>query len=250
MRILAVETSTCRQSVAILEKGHPLARSDEDAGGSQAGRLVPTIDRLLRETNLSLGALEGFAVASGPGSFTGLRVGLVTLMGFRAVTGRPLVAVPTLEAMAWNLQGEGRPLCPVLKARSGEVYWAVFRWEASGELRRLSEDRVGSPERLAESVPSEVVVFGEGWLAYEDLLRNLLGARLVVAPPDAMSASAVSVGWAGGFRLRDGQTAGLGIAPRYVQRAEAERALGRQTGTRRSRKGLVPGKRWGTNANR
>lgn len=250
MRILAIETSTRCQSVAILEEGRTLARCDEDALGNQAGRLIPTIDHLLTEARLTLGEVGGYAVSSGPGSFTGLRVGLVTAMGFRTVTGRPLVAVPTLEAMAWNLHGEERPLCPVLKARSGEVYWAVFRWEASGRLRRLSEDRVGSPELLVQSVQSEVVVFGEGWLAHENQLRNLLGSRLVGAPPEAMVATAVSVGLAGFSRLRNGQTAGTGLAPHYVQRAEAERTLGRHTGTRRSRKGLVPGKGWGKNANR
>lgn len=240
-RILAVETATSRQSVAIVEEGRVLARSDEDAAGAHARELIPTIDRLLKETHLSLSEFGAFAVSTGPGSFTGLRVGLATLMGFRAVTGSPMVAVPTLEAMAWNLRGEERPLCPVLKARSGEIYWAVFQWDASGALQRLSDDRVGAPELLANSVPSSIVVFGEGWLANADELRSLLGSRLMEAPPEVMPASAVSVGLAGLVRWHEGRVAGTGVTPRYVQRADAERALERQTSTRRSRRGLVPG---------
>jgi tRNA threonylcarbamoyladenosine biosynthesis protein TsaB len=225
MKILAVETATSRQSVAIVEGDRVLARSDEDAAGSHARRLVPAIDRVLASCGMTLSDLNGLAVSIGPGSFTGLRVGLATMAGFRAVTGLPLAAVPTLEAMAWNLRGAQHLLCPVLRARSGEVYWAQYRWLPDGSLEQVRAAQAGSLEALARSVQVPTLIFGEGWLLHRKELGRLLGSRLAEveeAPPEAVHPSAVSVGRAGAKRLRRGEVAGPGLSPRYVQRAEAE----------------------------
>jgi tRNA threonylcarbamoyladenosine biosynthesis protein TsaB len=225
MKLLAVETATKRQSVAILDGTNVLCQSDEEAGRNHAKWLVATIDRLLRSSGLTLSALEGLAVSIGPGSFTGLRVGLATLMGFRMAAGLPLAAVPTLEAMAWNLRGEARTLCPVLQARTGEVYWAFYRWDSDGRLIRMTEERVGPLESLAAAIQGPIVMLGEGWLIYRDELRGLLKTRSLDvgdAPFNAMAASAASVGLAGLERLARGDVAAQGLAPLYVQRAEAE----------------------------
>ena len=105
MKVLAVETATSWQSVAILDDSRVLARYDQDAAGSHAKLLLPTIDRLLRETGVALKQLDGLAVSIGPGSFTGLRVGLATLLGFRTISRLPLAVRPTLEGMGLSLQG-------------------------------------------------------------------------------------------------------------------------------------------------
>jgi tRNA threonylcarbamoyladenosine biosynthesis protein TsaB len=173
--------------------------------------------------------LEGLAVSIGPGSFTGLRVGLATMLGLRTATGLPLAVVPTLEALAWNCRPpstvtEGPVLCPMLKARTGEVYWARYRWVGGG-LTQFSEVQVGPLAAAAESLQGPTVVLGEGWSAARETLLGLLGERAGLvseAPPAAMAVSAVSVGLAGLQRLSKGETAGMGVAPLYVQRAEAE----------------------------
>lgn len=231
VKLLAVETATGRQSVAVLEGATVLARSDEEARGAHARWLVPAIDRLLAACDLSLAGLDGLAVSIGPGSFTGLRVGLATMMGFRTVTGLPLAAVPTLEAMAWNHREAGRTLCPILRARNGEVYWALYIWTSELVLTRVSEERVGSFRTWADSVAGQILVLGEGWQANEDELRRALGERAVrvqEAPAAAMAVSAVSVGLAGLERLARGERASQGLAPLYVQRAEAEVAWERR----------------------
>src|SRR2546426_1721886 len=120
MKILAVETATSRQSVAVLDGPRVLARSDEEAAGSQARLLIPTIDRLLKASGLTLSSLEGLAVSIGPGSFTGLRGGLATVLGLPATTGLPVAAVPTLAAVGRNVpRGDVAP-GPLPKARTGE----------------------------------------------------------------------------------------------------------------------------------
>lgn len=225
MKLLAVETATSCQSVAVLDGSRVLARSDEDARSAHAKWLIPMIDRVLTLSGLTLSNLDGLAVSVGPGSFTGLRVGLATMMGLRLVTERPLVAVPTLEAMAWNVRGTDRVLCPILKARTGEVYWAQYRWRPEGGLRQVTEERVGVLEQMAQSIEGQALVFGEGWVANRTELRRMLAASAMdfcEAPNEAMAASAVGVGLAGLERLARGEVAGQGLSPRYVQRADAE----------------------------
>ena len=167
MKVLAVETATSWQSVAILDESRVLARHDQDAAGSHAKLLLPTIDRLFCETGLTLKQLDGLVVSIGPGSFTGLRVGLATLLGFRTISQLPLAVVPTLEGMAWNLRGTSTLLCPILNSRRGELYWALFRWTSDDRLERVLSEQVGTPTMLGSSLTESVLVFGEGWTAEE-----------------------------------------------------------------------------------
>lgn len=224
MKVLAVETATSWQSVAILDGSRVLARSDQDAAGSHAKLLLPTIDRLFRETSLTLKQLDGLAVSIGPGSFTGLRVGLATLLGFRTISRLPLSVVPTLEGMAWNLRGTSSLLCPILNSRRGELYWALFRWTSSDRLERVMSEQVGTAAMLGNSLTGSTLVFGEGWTVEESAIRASISPAVTVteAPDSAKKPSAVSIGLAGLERLRRGEHAGIGISPLYVQRTAAE----------------------------
>ena len=224
MKVLAVETATSWQSVAILDDSRVLARHDQDAAGSHAKLLLPTIDRLFRETGLTLKQLDGLVVSIGPGSFTGLRVGLATLLGFRTISQLPLAVVPTLEGMAWNLRGTSTLLCPVLNSRRGELYWAQFRWTSEDRLERVVSEQVGTPVLLGGSLTESALLFGEGWTTEAPAIRASISSSITVteAPDSAMKPSAVSIGLAGIERLRRGEHAGIGISPLYVQRTAAE----------------------------
>jgi tRNA threonylcarbamoyladenosine biosynthesis protein TsaB len=224
MKVLAVETATSWQSVAILDGSSILARHDQDAAGSHAKLLLPTIDRLFREAGLTIKQLDGFAVSIGPGSFTGLRVGLATLLGFRTISRLPLAVVPTLEGMAWNLRGTSALLCPILNSRREELYWALFRWTGDDRLERVVSEQVGTPIILGSSLTESVLVFGEGWTVEESAIRAATSPSVTVteAPDSVQKPSAVSIGLAGIERLRRGECAGNGISPLYVQRTAAE----------------------------
>ena len=224
MRVLAVETATSWQSVAILDGSQVLVRHDQDAAGSHAKLLLPTIDRLFCETGLTIEQLDGLAVSIGPGSFTGLRVGLATLLAFRTISRLPLAVVPTLEGMAWNLRGASTLLCPVLNSRRGELYWALFRWTSNDRLERVISEQVGTAAMLGSSLTESAVVFGEGWTVEESAVRASISSSVTVieASDSARNPSAVSIGLAGIERLRRGEHAGVGISPLYVQRTAAE----------------------------
>lgn len=224
MRVLAVDTATSWQSVAILDGQRIVARRDQDAGKSHSKLLLQAIDQLFTESGLSLKQLDGLVVSIGPGSFTGLRVGLATMLGFRTITGLPLAVVPTLEGLAWNLRGASTALCPVLASRRGEVYWAVFRWVTDELVERTVPEQVGPPATLGGMLTEPTVMMGNGWEVEEAAIRDGLArsVKLTPAPAHAMKPSAVSIGLAGMLRLQRGETVGLGTAPLYVQRSEAE----------------------------
>ena len=230
MKLLAVETATGCQSVALMDGLSVLARCDRDAAGHHAKHLVPAIDDVFKMAGCGLSDIQALAVSIGPGSFTGLRVGLATMMGFRMVTGLPMAVVPTLEAMAWNLRGWNEVICPVLKSRTGEVYWALYRWQ-EGDLIRIGEEQVGPLEMLASAITEPTTLYGEGWQANRDelwRLFNSVGAPIKEGAAEAMAASAVSVGLVGAEKIRENNIAGHGIAPRYIQRAEAEVMMDRR----------------------
>ena len=224
MKLLAVETATSWQSVALLDDDRVLARHDQDAAGGQAMLLLPAIDRILKDAGLRLSAIDGFVCSIGPGSFTGIRVGLSTCLGMRTATGLPLVLVPTLEGMASNVEEHRLPICPVLTSRKGEVYWALFHWTDEQVLERVLQEHVGSPEALARSLSQKTLLVGDGWHAVESEIRAALAPSVTIleGPAAARKASAVAVGLIGRKKLLWGEVAGSAIAPLYVQRAEAE----------------------------
>ena len=223
MKVLAVETATAWQSVALLNDERVLARCDQDAAGSHARLLLPAIDRVLSEAGVTPTKLDGLVVSIGPGSFTGLRVGLSTVLGIRTVTQLPLVVVPTLEGMAWNLRDAALPLCPVINSRRGEVYWALFQWRGKEHLHRLVPEQVGTAGALGKRLSGPVIVYGEGWESEKVAITGNADATAIITEAgEHMRPSAVSVALAGLLKLSRGERAGLGISPMYIQRPEAE----------------------------
>jgi len=224
MKILAVETATSWQSVAILEDDLILAMHEQEAGGVQGSLLLPTIDRLLSQSGLQLSDLSGLACSIGPGSFTGIRVGIATCLGLRGAAGLPLALVPTLETMASSLEAATVPVCPILVSRRGEVYWAIFRWAEDRRLNRVLSEQVGSPKALAQSLTEHTIVFGAGWSSMGHEIQAALPPSVIVTvgPDRSFRPSAIQVARIGMERLRRGEIAGEVIGPLYVQRAEAE----------------------------
>ena len=221
MKLLAVETATRYQSVALMDGPILLAEKSQENCTSHASSLIPAIQTLLDSLLCPFSAIEGLAVSSGPGSFTGLRVGLSTMVGFRTVTGVPLVTVPTLEAMAWSHQTSVHPVCPILVARTNEVYWAQFQWK-DGCMVRLLEDRVGTIGEMMDSIRRPTVLFGEGWLRHQHVIMDALGDGAIGGAEESMHPSAYHVGLASLAAFQAGKFAGSHISPHYVQRSEAE----------------------------
>jgi len=189
MRILGIETSTPVVSVAVAEDGQVVGEFSLTTKQGHMEYLLPLIDQLLTGLKLSVRDLDGYAVSVGPGSFTSLRVGLATCKAL-AHAGKKLVAeVPTLDVLAWGLQGTEGLICPLIPARRDEVYTAVYISSSDG-IKRLSSYLALNPkemvERLREQLQAKITFTGEGAQIYQDLLQEGLQGHAVFADPARM----------------------------------------------------------------
>jgi tRNA threonylcarbamoyladenosine biosynthesis protein TsaB len=224
--VLAVESATSRLSVALLRGETLLAEGSPDDPGHHAERILPLIDAVLERAGCRASDPDAFAVSIGPGSFTSLRVGLATVKGLAFGSGRPVVAVPTLEALAFASLSKrsSLPRVPLLDARRGEAYAAVFDVE-DGALAGRVPDGLFSPVELAAVLPERCLLVGEGAAIFGEELQALAGAGVELPASlerNALGARAESVARLALLRLRADEVADPFLAPHYVRRAEAE----------------------------
>ncbi|MBI3598413.1 MAG: tRNA (adenosine(37)-N6)-threonylcarbamoyltransferase complex dimerization subunit type 1 TsaB [Nitrospirae bacterium] len=214
MKILGIETATRFASVAFIDETRLVAEYRIALGMRHAERLLPLIDSMLREAHVSLSDLHAIAVSIGPGSFTGLRVGLATAKGLAIGCGLPLVPVPTLEAMALPFCHSKTVIVPVITARKDAVYWAIF----SPEGVRLHPDSVSSVEKMLEIINQEsVLFFGEGALLYQDKIVKDFTGISCFPPIGLQSPLASSVAQLGLTRLINKDAASAeDIVPVYL----------------------------------
>ena len=223
MKILAIDTSTRVGSIAVVEG--PLLKAQQilNITATHNQRLLPGIERVLADTGWSVDDLDGFAVSLGPGSFTGLRIGLSIIKGLAWATGKPLAAVPTLDALAVNVSSVPHKICPILDARKGEIYTAVYRRGDEEIPQRLTSYMVIKPEELVALISETTVIVGDGLLSYGDYLKRELGKRLVLSPPHLNVVHASAVAWLGWHKLRSGEFEDVSsCTPLYVRPSEAE----------------------------
>jgi tRNA threonylcarbamoyladenosine biosynthesis protein TsaB len=215
MRVLAVETSTLSGGAALLDGERVVGEYTLDVRVTHSERLMAAIDQLLSDAGWTARDLDGIAVTVGPGSFTGLRVGLSTVKGLALALAIPVAAVPTLDAMAAMLPYAALPVCPVLDARKREVYASLYRWDGLG-MRRQWEYLAVAPDELARRLREPVIVVGDGAEAIDSAFARR------VEPPRRGPAPAV-VGALGRARLARGETVTVAdLVPIYLRPSEAE----------------------------
>jgi tRNA threonylcarbamoyladenosine biosynthesis protein TsaB len=222
MYILGIETSTTTGSVAVVSENGVIAQYSLNIEVTHSERLMSTVDRVLKDTGLTITDMDGYAVAIGPGSFTGLRIGLAAVKGLALVTGKPVAAVPTLEALAWNLPYSAYPVCPMLDARKNEVYAAMYRFDGTTFVRVMAE-AVISLSHLSELISEKTLFTGEASHLFREELVNLFGDRALFAPVSAILPSAATIAEIGLNMIKSGKQADLdSVTPLYIRRSEAE----------------------------
>lgn len=190
--------------------------------------LLSAIDRLLGAAGITVAELDGFGVTLGPGSFTGLRVGLATVKGLALATGKPVAGVSTLQTLAMQAPHAARPICALLDARKKEVYAGIFAWH-EGLPRPVGPERVLPPDRLSGEVADQVLFIGDGARAYRTLLARQFGARGHYLPaaydlPRAAHAAILALQM---FEAGESRPA-VEVNPVYIRPSEAElNSLGR-----------------------
>jgi len=229
--VLAIETSGTQPSVALLRGETLVAERRARASRPGSETLLPAIDALLRRAGFELARVDAFAVCAGPGSFTGLRVGIATVKGLAFGSQVPIAAVGTLAALALRAPRTRDPIVAVVDARRDEVYAASFARDGDAlESGALSEGLYDT-EELAALLPARCVLVGDGVAVCGERLRAALGPGVRLLPPPRGRARARDVGLLGLRLLERGE--GLDpaeLVPRYVRRAEAEvRRTGHRT---------------------
>ena len=181
MKLLAIDTSATALSAAIVGEKGLLGEYALNIGKNHSLGLLPLLDSLLKNCGLQLADMDAFAVCIGPGSFTGLRIGLATAKAWGDATGKPLIGINSTDALA-RAAGQAGYVCPMLDARRDQVYTALYK---GGE--RLWPDLAIAPTELAErlaELEEPVYCLGDGFAPYEEELRQRLGEKLQAIPPE------------------------------------------------------------------
>ena len=226
MRILALETSAKACSAAVTDNGAVLASAFQCTGLTHSRTLMPMIEDMLRNADLTLADCDAVAVSAGPGSFTGIRIGIAAAKGLAFAADKPAVSVSTLEAMAMNCLGMDALVVCAMDARRAQVYNALFE-ARGGILARLTPDRAIGLDDLAAELRerniSPIVIVGDGALLCEKHL-TAAGITCTAAPPHLLHQNAVTVALAAEKAAAEGRLlTAQELEPVYLRPPQAER---------------------------
>ena len=227
--ILSMDTATKCSTVALtrgtLSDGEVLGCLSLSSDITHSRRLITAVEHLFQKTGTDWSDLGAIGVGMGPGSFTGLRIGMATAKGFAVATEKKLLGVSTLDALAAMCVSD-KPIIAVIDARKKQVYSATYHHEPEGKLFRKQEIRAVSPEQVIEGVDEEVVMVGDALENYGVLWKERLGDRVRFAPAQLQTPSATAVGLLCGEQLQEGKYLDIAEAtPLYVRASDAELSL-------------------------
>lgn len=228
MRILAVDTSTTTCSVAVSEEGALVAELTLAGGRTHSRHLMGLVDQLLATCGLTLDDIDAFAAVRGPGSFTGLRIGLSMVKGLSFATGKPAVGVSSLTALACQFPWTEDTLCMMLDARKGEVYCGTYRFVDGALLpERVGEEAVIAPGQAAGAISGDALFAGSGAVAYREVIEGAFSGSARFAPANLNTIGAGGVALLAFERLSiAGESFDDSLKPRYIRKSDAELNFG------------------------
>lgn len=227
MKILAFDSSGLVASVAIVQDDNLIAEYTTNYKKTHSQTLLPMLDEVVRMTETDKKSFDLLAVAAGPGSFTGLRIGSATVKGLALAWDIPVVAVPTLEALAYNAWGSRRIICPIMDARRRQVYTGLYRFDKDDKMEVLMDQVPMDIDELIEVLGDRgegVLFVGDGIDVYADTIRQKMTVPFSFAPAHMNKQRAGSVAVAAKKRYEEGiYTSGDDFAPEYLRQSQAER---------------------------
>ncbi|MDE6260351.1 MAG: tRNA (adenosine(37)-N6)-threonylcarbamoyltransferase complex dimerization subunit type 1 TsaB [Oscillospiraceae bacterium] len=225
MKIIALESSAVTASVAVTEDDRLLAQSFQNSGLTHSATLMPMVSDLLKNTGLTLDEMDVVAVAAGPGSFTGVRIGVAAAKGLAWPGDKPCAPCSTLESMAWQCAHMGGEICAAMDARRNQVYCARFSAE-NGELKRLTDDRAMGLDELAEEIRASgklQTLVGDGAHLVQKALEGQ-GLPCAPMPPHLIYQTAWGVARCALRMAQEGRlVSAAAMAPSYHRLSQAER---------------------------
>ncbi|MBW1693680.1 MAG: tRNA (adenosine(37)-N6)-threonylcarbamoyltransferase complex dimerization subunit type 1 TsaB [Deltaproteobacteria bacterium] len=216
MKILAVDTATISCSVAVLDKEILLAESTMVRQQTHSIHLMEMIDYVAGLSGLA------FAVTIGPGTFTGLRIGMSAIKGLAMATGKPVVGVSSLDALAMQAVPSPYLICPLIDARRGEVYFSTYRFQ-DGYLSRKMNESVMPPEEAADYFDEPCVFLGNGAFLYQKMLKQKMNKAAYFIPSYRSTIKASTVAYLSMYNFENGDTDDIGtLAPHYIRKPDAK----------------------------
>lgn len=234
MKILAVDTSATAASVAVAEENKLIGEFSINTALTHSQTLMPMVDELLNNTGLSVNDIDAVAVNAGPGSFTGVRIGVAAVKGIAFPKNLPCVSVSTLESMAYNMLGNDCIVCSVMDARCSQVYNALFRVKGC-TVTRMTDDRALSLTDLKNelrNINEKVVLVGDGAVLCSKFLGEEL-ENIMLAPFNNRIQTASSVVYAAFEKINNGETVKADeLMPVYLRLPQAQRELNKKLGVK------------------
>lgn len=233
MKILAIDTASNAASAALTEDNRLLCEYVINYKKTHSETLLPIISRLLSETETDISEVDLLAAVNGPGSFTGLRIGVSTVKGLAHAADKPVVGVNTLMSMAYNLPYTDCIISPIMDARRSQVYNAVYAWE-NGTLRELDAPRAISLEECMAEVrkyEKKVVFLGDGVFVHRETIERSMPDTALFAPSSHLISKASSAAAAAYDLYRSGRAVKyFELVPFYLRKSQAERELEEREG--------------------
>ncbi len=222
MRILAIDTATQHCGVALLEDGHTVVDLRISQGQTHARTLMKAIRNVLEMAHLDMRMIDAYAVTQGPGSFTGLRIGISTVKGLALATGKPLAGISALAALAHQAPEGAAWVCPMIDARRSQVYWSLYRRQGSDLVQTLPE-QVGAPLDVIHHVDGPCLCIGNGASAYNALLRKNMPFGMLDPGSGLNAISPTAVGRLAWQLLQQGAQVDVHrFAPVYLRKSDAQ----------------------------
>ncbi|HCW05685.1 MAG TPA: tRNA (adenosine(37)-N6)-threonylcarbamoyltransferase complex dimerization subunit type 1 TsaB [Clostridium sp.] len=231
MRVLSIDTATDTASCAVIEDNKLLGEINFNFGKQHSVILMPMIHNLLSSLHMDIDSIDGFVSSKGPGSFTGLRIGMSTIKGLSFGAKKPFISLSTLDALAYNLAYSQGLICPILDALRNNVYTAFYTFEGE-ELKRISDYMVISIDDLISMVKKEKAVhfIGDGTVKFKEVLKNNIPSSYF-APAHLNLARASALGELGLKLLKSGVKEDLNTStPIYLRKSQAEREYDKKMG--------------------
>lgn len=226
MKILALDSSGIVASVALLEDDTLLAEYTVNYKKTHSQTLLPMLDEVAKMTELDMETIDAIAVAAGPGSFTGLRIGSATAKGLGLALKKPLIPVPTVDALAYNLFDTEQIVCPIMDARRNQVYTGIYCYE-NHKMVVLEEQMAVSITELLEKLNrygKPVVFLGDGVPVFRKIIEETLVPECTFAPAHLNKQRAAAVGALGMIYYNEGRIeSAVEHAPDYLRVSQAER---------------------------
>lgn len=224
IKILAVDTSGATLAAAIMENEKPLAYINKNSGLTHSETLMPEIIKLFEKTGLKALDIDYFVCVNGPGSFTGLRIGIAAMKGLAQAVNKPMVEVSALDGLYKTNENDCEVVCPIIDARREEVYGAVFK---NGE-KLFGDDSVTLVEltEFLRGLNEPTLFCGDGAISYRERITELMGENAIFASEEKMLQNSVSVGLCGLSKIKNGETVSFHkFCARYIKPSQPEMKL-------------------------